>query len=244
MTEHPHSVESDLGLTRPIERVRDELDVVEELLDLDGKEILELGCGAASKTFAIARGGHHRSVLALEVDEIQHALNVERPAEPGVRFALGGAEHIPIESSSVDVVFLFKSLHHVPVTEMDRALVEIARVLRPGGHAYISEPIYRGTFNDLLRLFNDEKIVREEAFAAIERAVERGPLERVSQTFFRIRRSFASFDAFESSVVDATDLEVTCSVAIRREVRGRFEANGGEFEQPIRVDLLIRSSAP
>ena len=41
--------------------------------------------------------------------------------------------------------------------------------------------------------------------------------------------------------MNATHLDVTYSEATSREVRERFEAHGGEFEQPIRVDLLIRS---
>jgi 2-methylisocitrate lyase-like PEP mutase family enzyme len=66
---------------------------------------------------------------------------------------------------------MFKSLHHVPVPLMDQALAEIRRVLKPGGLAYISEPVFAGEFNEVLRLFHDESIVRREAFSAIERAV-------------------------------------------------------------------------
>ena len=41
------------------------------------------------------------------------------------------------------------------------------RVLRPCGLVYISEPIYAGNFNDILRLFHDEQAVRLAAPAAV-----------------------------------------------------------------------------
>ena len=64
------------GLEREITRVVDEMAVVEESLSLDGKSILELGCGRANNTRAIALGGPGRRVLALEVDEVQHAVEL------------------------------------------------------------------------------------------------------------------------------------------------------------------------
>ena len=42
-------------------------------------------------------------------------------------FGLAGAEDIPLGDESVDVVFMFKSLHHVPVDLMDQSMREIRR---------------------------------------------------------------------------------------------------------------------
>jgi SAM-dependent methyltransferase len=66
---------------------------------------------------------------------------------------------------------MLKSLHHVPIPLMDRALAEVARVLRPGGHLYVSEPVYEGPFNDIVRLFNDEAVVRAAAQRAVDAAL-------------------------------------------------------------------------
>lgn len=110
----------------------------------------------------LAETGRAREILALEVDAIQHALNLAAPALPNVQFAQGGAEAIPAPDASFDIVLMFKSLHHVPVALMGQALREISRVLRPGGVAWISEPVYAGDFNDILRLFHDEKEVRKK----------------------------------------------------------------------------------
>jgi len=94
------------------------------------------------KTRAISQSGKARSIVALEVDEVQHTANLRNNDLANVSFGLGGAEAIPAVDESFDIVLMFKSLHHVPVERMDHAMAEICRVLKPGGLAYISEPVF------------------------------------------------------------------------------------------------------
>ncbi len=134
-----------------------EVEVYNRLLSLDNKHILELGCGSAEITRNIASAGENRKVTALEVDEIAHTKNQQITDLPNVTFVLSGAQAIPLADESVDVVFMFKSLHHVPLELMQSSMHEISRVLKPGGFIYISEPVFAGDFNDVLRLFHDEQ---------------------------------------------------------------------------------------
>ncbi len=222
--------------------VREEREVFDSLLPLQGAHILELGCGKAEKTRSIAQGGKVARIMALEVDQIQHAKNLQIGDLPNVTFSLGGAEAIPAEDNSFDIVIMFKSLHHVPMEVMDRALAEIARVLKPGGVAYISEPVYAGDFNELLRMFHDEKVVREAAFAAITRAVAGGMLELAKQEFFNSRNHFDSFDQFDQRIIQVTHTQHRLSAELYDAVREKFMRNmtsqGADFTTPIRVDLL------
>ncbi|OZA10453.1 MAG: SAM-dependent methyltransferase, partial [Hydrogenophilales bacterium 17-62-8] len=149
---------NEMQITQPdISRVADEFELLDELLILPGASVLELGCGKADKTRQVAQKA--ASVLALEVDTLQLARNQAADVPANVRFAFGGAEAITAADASFDIVMMFKSLHHVPTGLMDDALAEIYRVLKPNGVAYFSEPIYAGDFNDILRLFHDEKTV-------------------------------------------------------------------------------------
>ncbi len=217
----------------------------EQRLKLDHSDILELGCGRADLTRLIANGGPGRRVLATEVDEIQHAKNLATATLPNVRFELAGAQAIPAADASMDMVFMFKSLHHVPLALMVPALREVARVLRPGGYAWISEPIFAGPFNDILRLFHDEQRVREAAFAAIETVVAAGTLDLVEQLFFKQPLQFPDFAAFERQVIGVTHTRHVLSPATHAEVKSRFEAHlgadGVRFGQPLRVDLLRKA---
>ncbi|WP_303785853.1 class I SAM-dependent methyltransferase [Azovibrio restrictus] len=211
-------------------------------LPFDGARVLELGCGRAEKTRTLAETGRMQEILALEVDAIQHARNLQITDLPRVRFALGGAEAIPAEDGSFDIVIMFKSLHHVPMGQMHQALAEVARVLCPGGLAWISEPVYAGELNEVMRLFHDEKEVREAAFAAVCGAVERGVLALERQLFFLTRSHFEDFAAFERRMIQVTHSDHRLSPELYAQVRQQFEAHltpeGATFFNPQRVDLL------
>ncbi len=219
-----------------------EVKLMLETLPLDGAHVLELGCGKAEKTRLLAESGRVREIVALEVDDIQHRRNLEITDLPHVSFRHGGAEAIPAEDGSVDIVLMFKSLHHVPMPLMDQALSEIARVLKPGGLAWISEPVYAGELNEVFRLFHDEKVVREAAFAAICRAVERGPLVSQQQLFFNTRSFFENFDQFDRRMIQVTHTNHQLDPALYDQVKARFESylgpEGATFLNPQRVDLL------
>lgn len=206
---------------------------------------LELGCGTGRQTRLLAAGGRFAAILALEVDRRQHQKNLAIDDLPGVRFALGGAEAIPAPDASVDAVFLFKSLHHVPVGLLGQAFEEMHRVLKPGGLVYISEPVFGGDYNEILRLFHDERRVREAAFEATREAVDKGLFALVSQTFFRARVKYRDFADFEQKVIQVTHTEHRLSPELYAQVKARFEAHlgpeGAGFLAPFRVDLLRKS---
>jgi len=221
-----------------------EADVYNRLLSLDNKHILELGCGSAEITRNIAMSGTSRRITALEVDEVAHENNLQIVDLPNVTFALAGAQEIPLENESVDIAFMFKSLHHVPLELMDLSMKEIRRVLKPGGMVYISEPIFDGDFNEILRLFHDEKKVREAAFESTKRSVDEGLFNLVEETYFNSPMKFENFVDFETRVLNATHTNHELDDALYSQVKERFEQHmdndGANFLMPIRVDLLQR----
>jgi len=224
-----------------IERTCLEAEIIDELLDLDGRRILELGCGRAEITRRLA-GGSGRHITAMEVDEAQHSQNLLITDLPNVTFLFGGAEAIPADDENYDVVFMFKSLHHVPVEHLDKAMQEINRVLVPGGMAYISEPVYAGPFNDIMRLFHDEERVRTAAFNALRRAVDESLFELIDEVFFNIVNHFDDFEEFEGKVLKVTHTKHELDQATYDKVQSMFNshmtAQGADFIMPIRVDLL------
>jgi len=219
-----------------------EADVYNRLLSLDSKHILELGCGSAAITRNIATSGTNRVITALEVDELAHAKNCQITDLPNVSFALSGAQKIPLEDESVDVVFMFKSLHHVPLDLMDDSMQEISRVLKQGGYVYISEPVFEGDFNEVLRLFHDEQIVREAAFNTVKKAVDSGVFSLADEVFFNSPMKFENFAEFENNIINVTHSSHKLDDDLFAQVKQRFERHigddGANFLMPIRVDLL------
>ena len=219
-----------------------ETEIYNRLLSLDNKNILELGCGSAEITRDIASSGTGRKITAFEVDETAHEKNRQITDLPNVTFGLAGAQDIPLADDSVDVVFMFKSLHHVPLDLMDASMREIRRVLKPNGLAYISEPVFAGEFNEILRLFHDEQQVREAAFNALKKAVDEGVFDLVEETFFNTPMKFESFADFENKILKVTHTNHALDDATYVLVKERFEKHvgddGAHFAMPIRVDVL------
>ena len=219
-----------------------EPEIYNRLLSLDNKHILELGCGSAQITRDIATSGTKRKVTAFEVDEIAYEKNMQIKDLPNVTFGLAGAQEIPLQDESVDVVFMFKSLHHVPLQLMNVSMHEIRRVLKPGGLAYISEPVFAGDFNEILRLFHDEQKVREAAFNTVKKAVDDGLFRLVEEIFFNSPMKFENFAEFESNIIKATHSNHVLDEKLYNLVKQRFEQHigndGANFLMPIRVDLL------
>ena len=223
--------------------IDDELDVLAALVPLAGQDIVELGCGAAQLARALLLRHPDSRVTGLEVDQRQHALNLAAP-QPGLRFAAGAAEDIDFADASFDLALMLKSLHHVPLARMGQALGECARVLRPGGHLYVSEPVYEGPLNDIVRLFNDEGVVRAAAQDALDAALRSGAWEAAAERRFTMAVHFDDFAAFERRMMRPSFADHHIDDARLAEVRRAFMphqgAAGARFVRPMHVRLLRR----
>ena len=92
-----------------------------------GADVLELGAGTGKLTEELVRQGH-RVVATDPLDAMLRHLVRRLPGTPA---AVAAAERIPLRARSVDTVVGAQCFHW---WDVDRALPEIARVLRPGGH--------------------------------------------------------------------------------------------------------------
>ncbi|MGA7270103.1 MAG: methyltransferase domain-containing protein [Acidimicrobiia bacterium] len=108
---------------------------VDRLLgSLAGQHVLEVGCGAGHLTKRLAE----RKVDVVGIDANPQASDVS--GSDLVRTMQ--AEDLDFDDDSFDVILSVHALEHIPALEA--ALVEMARVLRPGGRAlfiYPAEPI-------------------------------------------------------------------------------------------------------
>ena len=115
-------------------------------------------------------------------------------------------------------------------------------MLKPGGLLYVSEPVFDGPFNEVIRLFHDEEHVRQAAFKALVDAVASEQFELVDEVFFANIVTLTSFAQFEKGVLNATFMDHDLSAEVLGAVRSRFETNrsdaGYVFKVPNRVDLL------
>jgi SAM-dependent methyltransferase len=144
----------------------------------DGRSVLDYGAGNGIASFALASAGW--AVTALEPDPSDE---VGAGAIRGL--ANGGAIHVvdratlplPFKDAHFDAVFGRQVLHHVP--DLDPAVAELARVLKPGGRLLVTREHVVDNWWQRARFLRNHGLNRlyhgENAF----------PLERYLQAFRR-----------------------------------------------------------
>jgi ubiquinone/menaquinone biosynthesis C-methylase UbiE len=223
--------------------ITDELDLLQSLVDLDQHpQIIELGCGAAQLSRQLLARCPACEVTGLDVDERQHAKNLLNP-QRRLHFVQAGAQAIPFEVQRFDLALILKSLHHVPLDQLSQALSEVHRVLRPKGLLYVSEPVFAGPLNEVMRLFHDEEVVRAAALHAVQDAVSSGGAwEQVTEILFEMPVRYRDFAEFEQRMIGVTFVNHRLDATTSQTVRARFEphmtADGAHFMRPMRVNLL------
>lgn len=104
----------------------DDLEIEFALRYGQGRDVLEVGCGTGLILEQLAP----QCRRAAGVDLSPGMLELAR--QRGLDVQEGSATELPFEDNSFDMVCSFKVLAHVP--EIEKAMREMARVTRPGGH--------------------------------------------------------------------------------------------------------------
>jgi len=95
------------------------------------KRLLDIGCGLGETTERFAKE------LGADVQAIDLSPRmVELTRARGIDARIGDAQQLPYEDGEFDCVFAGWVLYHVP--DLEKALAECARVLRPGGRLVAS----------------------------------------------------------------------------------------------------------
>ncbi len=100
--------------------------------------VLELGCGTGALTRYLLEMKPDMRLIGLDVSPscVHEAIKRFKPYL-GADFQVANAYQLPIESDSADVMVAASVIHHLDV---EQALKESFRVLKPGGVIWFSEP--------------------------------------------------------------------------------------------------------
>lgn len=220
---------------------RDPNDVIDKLLAVDSKFILDVGCGEGALCRHLAKSG--ANVLGIEPHPEIAAINNRAPVTTNVGFVQAGAAELPVESNSVDGMLFSKSLHHIYAPEFEKVFDEIKRVLKNTGFLYVAEPVAAGSFHHVMAPFHDETQVRLEAYRALEKYAHPS-FGDMREIYYDVEATYASFDEYVQNFEDKRFNQYTAPVR-SAEVQSRFEEcknSHGSFtlSQPVRVNYYTQ----
>jgi len=134
------------------------LKYVAERCELDGRDVLDVGCGGGILAEALAKEG----AIVTGIDIAEKVLEVARlhQLESGLAVdyeLLTAEERAKAGNEEFDVITCMEMLEHVP--EPDSVVKGISRLLRPGGEAFFST-LNRTPFAFVLGIVAAEHLVR------------------------------------------------------------------------------------
>jgi SAM-dependent methyltransferase len=163
----------------------------EHFTPLDGLRILKTDLWDEAKNTRILAWAAGRGARAYGVDISPPTVIQARaafPAGPGaLRSAVGDVRDLPFADDAFDAIYSMGTIEHFDETE--RAVAEMARVLRPGGRAIIGvpnrhDPFLRPLFVTLLQAVGLYGYGYEKSYSrqALRQMLERAGLEVTAET--------------------------------------------------------------
>ena len=101
----------------------------------EGMRVLEIGCGTGLFTSMFAKTGAR--IVSIDVSPALLEKAIARDLGERVEFRVDDAEDLSLASESFDAVTGSSVLHHL---DLDAAIGEVHRVLKPGGRMVFAEP--------------------------------------------------------------------------------------------------------
>jgi ubiquinone/menaquinone biosynthesis C-methylase UbiE len=145
-------------------------EVVREVSPRPGERVVDVGAGMGPATVPAAKTG--ASVLAVDpTPYMRRILTVRRLGQrrrTAIRVADGSAESIPADDRSVDAAWTVNTMHHWG--DLDAAVHELARVLRPGGRILLVDEDFDAPTHPAFEHMQKRKGHRARHFADIDPA--------------------------------------------------------------------------
>jgi len=144
--------------SKPTNNFTEEYDKFYKILipedDIKDKVSLDLGCGYGWFSLLLESRGA-KKIFGIEISEEDLKTAKKYIKSKKIEFKVGSAISIPLENNSVDSVFSWEVIEHIPEKTESQMFMEVNRVLKNGGKFYLSTP-----YNSFLsKLFDPAYII-------------------------------------------------------------------------------------
>ena len=112
--------------------------LAQRLYAAGARQALDLGCGPGRHAMALAKLGYTTAATDVAPTALAHCASW--PASEGLTATVTEADMraLPFEDSRFDLVVAYNVIYHAPRAGVVATLAEIQRVLRPGGHLFVT----------------------------------------------------------------------------------------------------------
>jgi len=134
------------------------------------RQVLDLGCGTGYGSAILAESA--MSVFAVDISRETIVYARENYAQPGIDFLVANCTQLPVRSESLDLVVCFEVVEHL--SEQERLLDEISRVLKQDGLLVISTPnrLYYTEERQEINPYHTHEFDHEEFSSYLKRCFE------------------------------------------------------------------------
>ncbi len=106
--------------------------------NLNGKRILEVGCGTGKMAVLLAKSGARVTALDLSPESVRLTKKMAEANKVDIEYVISAGENLPFESECFDIVIGKAILHHLAI---EFGKVDLYRVLYKEGKAVFIEPM-------------------------------------------------------------------------------------------------------
>lgn len=157
--------------------------ILRKLGDVQGKYLLDLGCGAGENSVYFATRGARCVAADYSPGMVEVALALAERNRVAVEGRVVNALAIDAPDETFDIVYASNLLHHLPQPEL--VIREMYRVLKPGGKACFWDPLRHNPVINVYRRMATEVRTEDET-----------PLDINILTFVRSQFSHVEADTF------------------------------------------------
>jgi ubiquinone/menaquinone biosynthesis C-methylase UbiE len=157
--------------------------IIDRLGDVNGKRLLDLGCGAGENSVYFAMQGADCVASDYSPGMVTVALELAAKYHVTIAGATVNAMSLDFPDNSFDIVYAANLLHHLP--DPQACIREMHRVLKPGGKACFWDPL---THNPMINIYR--------RMATSVRTEDETPLDINITKFIRSQFSHTDTDTF------------------------------------------------